>query len=261
MRPYQTLCSILVVTGIFFHPSLSASQVFEVIHPDVAEGSFELELLNGLSVGDVEDGEERSAHEIAFGYSFTDFWKTVVAIEIANPEGESAEFEGFEWENVFLLPFGEGHGHGNDHDHGDHGFVALEAIGVFAALEIPNHGGLGSGAAEIGPIAEIAFGRVETVFNLLFEFPFEDDEHTGISYAVQAQYPVLDNVGVGFEVHGGWENAFRDEREGRHFAGPAVYGDFDLGRGRVLEPRLAVLFGLTDDTPDDVISLNFELKF
>jgi len=38
-------------------------------------------------------------------------------------------------------------------------------------------------------------------------------------------------------------------------------GEFALGRGRVLEPRLAFLFGLTDESPDAVASLNLEMKF
>lgn len=243
-------------------PLPSAAQVFEVIHPDVVEGGFELEILNGVVLSDVANGDERSAHEIAIGYAPFDFWKTKVAIEIANPEKQTSEFEAFEWENVFLLPFGEGHGTRHSHDHGDHGFLALEAIGVFAALEIPNTGGIGSGAFEVGPIAEIAFGSVETVANLLFEIPFEDGEGTGIAYAVQAQYPIVENaLGVGFEAFGGVENAFKDQSEDEHFIGPALFAEFDIGRGRVLEPRLAILFGLTDDAPDAVGSLNLEIKF
>jgi hypothetical protein len=245
--------------GLFAWPSLATSQVFEVIHPDVVQGGFEMEFLNGMTIGDVEDGEERSAHEIALGYGVFDFWKTTLAIEIANPESESAEFEAFEWVNVFLLPFGTGHG--GEHDHSEHDFVALEAVGVFAALEVPNHGGLNAGAAEIGPIAEIAIGPVETVVNFVLEFPFDGEESTGFAYAIQAKYPIVERIELGFEAFGGWENVFEDDREDAHFIGPAIFGEFDLGRGRVLEPKLGILFGLTDDAPDAVISLNIELKF
>lgn len=256
----RTSLVFALAAGLLLSPMAANAQVFHVIHPHIVEGGFELEVLNGVSVGSVQEGEERSAHEIALSYGVFEFWKTAFAIEIANPEDESAEFEGFEWENVFLLPFGEGHSHG-DHDHGDHGFFALEAIGIFAGLEVPNHGGLGSGAAEIGPIAEVAFGQVEVVGNLVFEFPFEDEEHTGLGYALQVKYPVMEYIYVGGEAYGGWESVFEDEREGSHSIGPAVYGEFDLGRGRILEPRLAVLFGLTDNAPDAVVSLNFELRF
>ncbi|MEM7506739.1 MAG: hypothetical protein AAF415_08325 [Pseudomonadota bacterium] len=243
-------------------PLPGAAQVFEVIHPDVIEGGFEFEVLNGVVLDDVEDGEERSAHEIAIAYSPFSFWKTTLAIEIANPQNESAEFEAFEWENVFLLPIGEGHGAGHSHDHGEHEFLALEAFGIFAALEVPNSGGIGSGAVEVGPIAEIALGPVETVTNFFFEVPFDDEEGTGIAYALQAQYPILDDrFGVGFEAFGGVENAFKSESEDEHFIGPAIFAEFDIGRGRVLEPRLAILFGLTDDAPTAIASVNFELKF
>lgn len=239
----------------------SAAQVFEVIHPDVVENGFEFEVLNGVRLDDVESGEERSGHEIAFAYSPTSFWKTTAAIEIANPESEGGEFEGFEWENVFLLPFGEGHGAGHNHDHSEHGFFALEAVGVFAALEVPNEGGISSGAVEIGPIAEVAFGPVETVANFLFEIPFEGEENVGIAYALQASYPIHENVGIGFEFYGEIESAFEGESEDAHFIGPAVFTEFDVGRGRILEPRFALLFGVGNDTPDAVASLNLELKF
>ncbi|MEM8790727.1 MAG: hypothetical protein AAGE80_03850 [Pseudomonadota bacterium] len=249
------------VTVLTLAAGPAAAQIFEVIHPDVEKGGFEFEVLNGVVLEDIEDGEERSAHEIAIAYSPFSFWKTTLAIEIANPEGESAEFEAFEWENVLLLPFGGGHGAGHSHDHGGEGFFALEAVGIFAALEVPNSGGIEAGGIEVGPIAEIAFGPVETVSNFFFEVPFEDEAGTGIAYAIQAQYPIFDQVGVGFEAFGEVENVFQGETEDEHFIGPAIFTEFDLGRGRVLEPRLAFLFGLTDDAPDAVASLNFELKF
>ncbi len=249
------------LAGVALWAQTSTAQVFEVIHPDVIEGGFEFEILNGVVLDNVEDGDERSAHEIALAYSPTDFWKTTLAIEIANPENESAEFEAFEWENVFLLPFGGGHGHDGGHDHGDHGFLELEAVGIFVALEVPNSGGIGSGAVEVGPVVEVALGPVETVTNVFFEIPFEDEESVGIAYAVQAQYPVIDKLGVGFEAFGELESAFNSDREDEHFIGPALFTELDLGRGRVLEPRFAILFGVTEDTPAAVASLNFELKF
>jgi len=239
---------------------VAEAQIFEVIHPDVVPQGFELEILNGVALDDVEDGEERSAHEFAIGYGVTSFWKTTLAAEIANPENESAEFEAFEWENVLLLPFGEGHGHGG-HDHGEHGVFALEAVGVFVALEVPNTGGINAGAVEVGPIAEVAIGPVETIANVFFEVPFEDGEGTGLAYALQASTPVIDALSLGVEVHGGVENAFKSESEDEHFIGPAAYYEFDLGRGRALEPRLAILFGITEDAPDAILSLNFELFF
>lgn len=249
--------------------SQAFAQVFEVIHPDVEQGGFELESLNGVTLGNVEAGEERSAHELAFGYAPFSFWKTTVAVEFANPEGEGAKYEGFEWENVLLAPLGgHGSGHDHDHDHGDGGFFSLGALGLFVALEVPNGDGINDAAIEVGPIAEFSFGPVETVANFLFEIPFQEDEDPGISYALQVSVPVAEfdpvELAAGFEAHGGAEGLLGDAApldENSHVIGPALYGEIDLGGGVVLEPRIATLFGLTEGSPDAVLSFNVELKF
>jgi len=244
------------------------AQVFEVIHPDVVKGGFEVEVLNGVVLDDIARGEERSVHEIAIGYSPFSFWKTTGAIEIANPRGEAAELEAFEWENVFLLPLGgDPHGHGHDHSHGhDAGGLTLGAVGVYLALEVPNEGGIGAGGLEIGPVAEFGVGPVEMVANLFLDIPFEDGADPGLAYALSAAVPVdaADRISVGAEAHGGAEGAFGDALplgETTHVLGPAVYADVDIGRGRSLEPRFALLFGLTEGSPDAVASFNIELKF
>ena len=59
------------------------AQIFEVIHPDVEEGGFEVELLNTAVVDDVASGEERSIHEVAIAYAPFSFWKTAIAFEVA----------------------------------------------------------------------------------------------------------------------------------------------------------------------------------
>jgi hypothetical protein len=247
--------------GLF--SAASQAQVFETIHPDVVKGGFELEMLNGVKLDDVERGDERSVHEIALAYAPTDFWKTTFAVEIANPEKQEDVIEAYEWENVFLLPFGESNaaGHGHSQGHSQHGFFALEAIGLFLGLEVPEAGGIDSGELAVGPVAEIAFGPVLTVSNLFLEIPFADGADEGVAYALQAQYPVADWAGIGFEAYGDIANAFADDVEHQHFIGPALFTNFDLGRGRILQPRVAVLFGLAEDAPDAVLSVNLELKF
>ncbi|MEM7025683.1 MAG: hypothetical protein AAF637_24340 [Pseudomonadota bacterium] len=264
MKTFIRFASGLILAAM---SQTASAQVFEVIHPDVIEGGFEFEVLNGVVLDSVEDGEERSAHEIAIGYSPFSFWKTTFAIEIGNPENESAEFEAFEWENVLLLPFGS-HAEGNDHDHGGGSFFELGAVGLYVALEVPNEGGIGSGGVEVGPIAELQFGPVETVANLFVEIPFEDGEDPGLAYALSAAVPIAEfepvELSAGFEAFGGAEGAFGDAPplgENSHVIGPALYSEIDIGRGRVLEPRLAVLFGLTDGSPDAALSFNIELKF
>lgn len=235
------------------------AQVFEVIHPDVEQGQFELEALNGLGLGSIDKGEERYVLELALGYSPFSFWKTKLAVELAKPENETAEIEAYEWENVFILPFGN-----TSHDHSHHGDASgaeLGPVGFYAALEIPNEGGINEGGAALGPIAEGRIGPVIVVGNLFLDIPFADGADPGIAYAVSAQTPVTDWMDLGAEAHGSMENAFGSGLEHGHYIGPAAYFSAYLGRSRILEPRVALLFGLNDDTPDAVLSVNFELKF
>ncbi len=251
----------------------ASAQVFELVHPELEEGGFEVEILNGFTLGGVAPGDERTAHEVAVAYAPFEFWKTTIAFEFVSIRGDGGAVEAMEWENLFLLPLGHGghgHGHGDGHGHahdGD-GFFSLEAVGLFVGLEVPKEGGIGAGGVEIGPVAEFTLGPVTTVANLAVEIPFENGEDPGLAYGIGASVPVGSAGGgsfaVGAEAFGGAEGLFGDTvplDQNSHVIGPALYGAFDLGDGRELEPRLAVLFGLTDASPDAVISFNIETKF
>lgn len=254
----------------FILPSLSALLLaMGLVTGKAAAQGFEFESLNGVVLDNLETGEERSAHEVALGYAPFSFWKTKFAIEIVNPEGEDAEYEGFEWENVLLFPLGqEGANHSHGHDHDNDATFDLGALGLFFALEVPNDGGIDSGAAEFGPLIEFSVGPVTSVLNLFVEYPFEDEEDPGLIYAASAAFPIGEagpaTFDLGFEAHGGFEGAFGNAvpgDENTHVIGPTLYSEVDIGRERVLEPRVAALFGLTSGSPDATLSFNVELKF
>jgi len=250
----------LTLFSLGLAPSEAHAQagIFEVIHPDVERGQTEIEILSGIAFGSVEDGEERSVHEIALGYGVTDYWKATVAIEIANPEGGSAEVEAFEFEHLLLLSKG-GHGHDEKDDNAEedhHGFT----FGLYAALEAPLEGGISEGGLEIGPVFETELGEAEFIGNLLVEIPFADEEDAGLAYATQLVLPVSDGFGIGVENFGTFEGLFGERGDDLHFAGPALYWETELSNGHVIEPRIAVLFGLNDETPDTTLSFNIEYK-
>lgn len=261
----QLLCGPLAALALSVFTQPAGSQVFQVIHPEIQAGGFEFEVLSGIVLDSVAQGEERSVHEVALGFAPVSYWKTKVALKIANPKGDGVDLEAVKWENVLMLPFGN---HGHDHDDRDHGFFELGAIGFYAALELPQEGGIEYGEIAIGPVAEISLGPVEIVSNLFVEFPLEDGEDPGLVYALSAAVPVFETepveLALGFEIHGGFEGAFGDAPTGDHNAhliGPAIYSAFGIGGGRVLEPRLGILFGLTDGSPDAALSFNVGLKF
>ena len=259
--------SIAVIPVHCSKPQLALRVGLDANQPD--DRIFEVELLNTFVIDSVATGEERTIHEFAVAYAPFSFWKTAIAFEMANVADEGFEFEAVELENVFLLYSGHGHDdHGHDHDHGHGSFFELGALGFYLGAEIPREGGISNGGIEFGPIAEFSFGPVETVANLIVEVPFEDNVDPGLGYALSMAVPVFESDAVelaaGFEAHGGVEEVFGNGTplgQNSHVVGPAIYTEFDVGNGRSIEPRLAVLFGMTDASPDAVASFNIELKY
>ncbi|WP_109796299.1 hypothetical protein [Minwuia thermotolerans] len=241
------------------------ANVFEVIHADVEKDGFEFESINTLTLSDVAAGDEKSVHEIAFSYAPTSWWKPIAALEIANPQGGNAEIEAFEFGSVFLLPLGDGHAHSHDHSHGAGGARETHfTLAGFVGFELPNEAGLNEAALSFGPIIEVEHGPWLVIGNLFAEVPFADGVDPGLAYAASAAHSVGPNWRLGVEAHGEVQEAFGnapafDQQE--HFIGPAAYSAFDLGHGRILEPRIALLAGYTDAAADAVLSFNLELKF
>ena len=248
--------------------STAHAQVFEVVHPDATEGGFEFEFLHGVVLDGIGIGEERSVHEVALAYAPVSFWKTTLALELATTRGAGSVFEAVEWGNLFLLPIGDGHDHDHDHDHDEGGFLGLHALGLFVGLEVPTESGIRIGGVEVGPTVEFNLGPVETVANLFVEIPFEDGVDPGLTYALSAALPVGEvgkaDFAAGLEAFGGVEELFGNGTplgQNSHLVGPAMYAEFDIGGGQFIEPRLAILFGVSNGAPDAVLSLNFEFKY
>lgn len=235
-----------------------AGGVFEVIHPDVRHGGLEFESLNGIALGGVQSGEERSVHELAIGYGITDFWKLGAAIEIANPKGGRAELEAFEVESLLLFPAGNAHAADTMTQNPHPDFM----LGLYTALEIPREGGIDKGALAVGPVWEIEAGAAKLIGNLFLDIPFERAK-PGLAYATQLSFGLNDLVAIGVEAHGSVEEAFGNAppfSQQEHFAGPAIYFEQELSEGHVIEPRLALMFGLTEAAADAVLSFNVEYK-
>ena len=254
-----TLVLAAALAGSLGISPAKAGGIFEIIHPEVEEGKAEFEFLTTVLLTDIAPGAERSIHELAFGFGLTDYWKPVLGFEIANARGGTPVVEAIEIGNVFILHGGHGH---DDEDHAgdDHSDFTF---GFFAGAELPVDGG-GKPNLSIGPIGEAGIGPVTFLGNLLLEVP-TSPEAPGVSYAFGASVPVSGAIAIGLEAHGSFDQLLGQNapRLGlqEHFAGPAVYAEFEAADGLILEPRAALLFGLTKAAADMALSVNFELKF
>ncbi len=242
------------------------AQVFEIIEPDVEAGGFEIEVLSGVVLGEVEGDLDRAGHEFSLGYAPFSFWFSEAVIAVAKPADEGVEYDAFEWENTFVIPLAIEDGVAPDGEGRD--LFAVEGLGAYLSWEVPREGGAGDSSLSVGPIAAVRVGPVESVLNLFAEIPFDEDEEAGLAFALSVATPVADfgrgDVSLGFEGHGTIDGAFVDAQpldEQGHFLGPAVYSEIELNNGYALESRLALLFGLTESSSDAVASFNISLGF
>ncbi len=255
----------LLLIGLLTLASAARAQVFEIIEPDVEQGGFEIEALSGVVLSDVAGDQDRAGHEFSLGYAPFSFWFSEAVIAIAKPVGEGVEYDALEWENTFVIPLGTAE---EGVSEGEEDLFAVEGLGAYLAWEIPKEGGASESSLTVGPIAAVRLGPVDAVVNLFAEIPFSEDEDAGLAFAVSLSTPVADfgrgNVALGVEGHGAIDGAFVDAQpldEQGHFVGPAVYSQLDLFKDYTLESRLAILFGLTEESSDAVASLNISLAF
>lgn len=156
--------------------------IFEVVHPDVEQGHVNIEVLSGVGLGSVENGEERSVHEFAIGYGVTDNWKIIAGVEVANPVGDDPVVEAFEFGSLLIL---HGGGHHDDEPQDSNGEHSDFTLGFYTGLEVPKEGGISEGGIEFGPVIETELGAAEFVGNLFVDVPFSDGEDAGLAYASQ----------------------------------------------------------------------------
>ncbi|MFO1406671.1 MAG: FTR1 family protein [Steroidobacteraceae bacterium] len=120
----------------------------------------------------------------------------------------------------------------------------------------------GANALEVALLGQKDWGRNEVRVNLVFEQELEDDADLEVEYRWQYRYRLDERFEPGVEMYGGagdWGDLGNfDEHEQQ--LGPGLYGKFRTSDGAV-KYELALLFGLTDQTPDETLRFMVEYEF
>lgn len=237
----------LIATSGLLAPVPRADAAHIVYSPVVEEGEIAVEVRGHQDFDSRDDVDGSEQFKVDLEYTPTSWWRTEVLGEWEKAPGESLEATEVAWENIFqLTPQGK--------YWMDFGLLAEYAH----SLEKD-----GDDALELGLLAEKQLSSTVLTANLVFERAFDDGAETEMEYAARYRWRVSQAFEPGVEIHGelgDWgDNGGFSEHE--HEAGPAVMGKLGTGTHSAFKYEAAVLFGLTEESPDTTFRLLLEYEF
>jgi hypothetical protein len=236
---------VCAICGLLAPRNAQAAHV--VYSPVVEEGEIAVELRGHYDFDSRHDVDGSQQYKLDLEYTPTAWWRTEVLGEWEREPGESIEATEVAWENVFqLTPQGK--------YWMDFGVLAEYAH----SLEDD-----GEDALELGLLGEKQFSSTVLTANLIFEREFEDGADTEMEFAARYRWRVSEALEPGFELYselGDWgANGQLDEHE--HQLGPSIMGKLRTGERAAFKYEAALLFGLTEDSPDTTVRFLLEYEF
>lgn len=225
---------------------------FQIYSPTIVKGETELEFREFYFADNRRAVDETNSGRIGIGHAFTDYWATEVYGVYESVPGESPEYE-IEWENRFqLTPQGK----------------YWADVGALVELERanPDEGDEPFGV-RYGLLLEKQVSRWVGTANLLLENQFgpNAEDETEFQYVARLKYrlsqrfePDIEFFGAPGEIGG---EGFEDSDEQQHQAGPGFAGKAALGGTAALKYSAALLFGLTQASPDVTPVVRMEYEF
>jgi hypothetical protein len=190
-------------------------------------------------------------HEVEVGYGFTDFWKSTLALELKQPAHEELEPTEFKIENYLeLIDYAPAHA----------------VFSAFGAVDLGVEEGVAN-AGKFGPLAKFGDDDLSLTLNAIFDKTFGKyrTPGTGLDYAAQFKFAVVDGLSAGAELFGdisdlGNVPSFNDTE---FRVGPVLYLSWSSSEHSHFgfTGDIGVLFGTTDATPDTTIKWDLQLTF
>jgi len=216
--------------------------------PTVVQGEREVDWRTGFgSQGPTTAA--RNDYSLGFGYGVTGHWFTELAAHYEQQDASLA-LRDFAWENILQLA--------------EPGQWPVD-VGVAIEAERSNQS---SDQWEItaGPLLQREFGRYQANFNVLFGHIIENTGTATVRVHFQWQlkyrYSEPCEFGIqGFDYVSTSRNTWAPYQEQVHRVGPVALGRFELRHERSLSYNAALLFGITDHSPDRTLRFQFEYEF
>jgi hypothetical protein len=194
---------------------------------------------------DQVDGGQQ--YKIDLEYAPTWFWRTELLGKWEKEPGASIEATEVAWENILqFAPQGK--------YWADFGML----VEYVHSLEDGGNDGL-----ELGLLGEKQFARTVLTVNLLAERGFASGAETEMEYAARYRWRVAQAFEPGIELYGElgeWGNSGSLDQHS-HQIGPSLLGKVRARESSAIKYEAAVLFGLTQDSPDATVRLQLEYEF
>ena len=220
-----------------------------VYSPNVVKGETELEFHAGYYGDDDNSVDGTRAHEFSVGHGMSDNWFSEVELGWEKLPHAGVEYSGLEWVNIFQLT-----------EPGEH----IVDFGIFTNMGFPDaHND--PNTVEIGPMFEKELGSTVNNLNLTWvrDYGSHADHITTFEYTWQTRVKGDPLLEYGFQAMGdlGEWSDMKTFNNQEHKIGPALFGEFKVGNGSdKLKYDGALLFGVTDDSPDYTLRITVEYE-
>jgi FTR1 family protein len=225
----------------------TARAAHTVYSPVVEEGEVAIEMRGHYDFDSRDPVDGGQQYKIDLEYAPTWFWRTELLGKWEKEPGASIEATEVAWENILqFAPQGK--------YWADFGML----VEYVHSLEDGGNDGL-----ELGLLGEKQFASTVLTVNLLAERGFASGAETEMEYAARYRWRVAEAFEPGIELYGElgeWGNSGSLDQHS-HQIGPSLLGKVRARESSAIKYEAAVLFGLTQDSPDATVRLQLEYEF
>jgi high-affinity iron transporter len=245
--PTRAIATLVLVACLATLPAPRVEAAHTVYSPIVEQGELAVELRSHRDFDSRAEVDGSQQLKAEFEYTPTSFWRAELLGEWEQDGGGSLAATEVAWENVFqLTPQGKY-------------WLDLGLVAEYAhSLEHD-----GNDALELGLLAEKQFERTVLTANFLAEREFAGGAETALEYAARYRWRLAEAFEPGVELYGelgDWgDNGSFESHE--HQFGPSLLGKFRTTGRSAWKYEAAVLFGLTQESPDTTVRLQLEYEF